>query len=474
VLNFVFLRFVNMCLNGARGLALAAMLGAREYGVFGTLIVLQQYLSYAALGAREGVAIRLARATDGDADATAVHSSALAWGFGVGAFIVCAFGVAHYGFDKLPAYYVLIGLLSLASIVNEILINIARHEGRLAKVAGMEFVYQGGALLLVACLWKWMGVAIAVTCLLVSLAASLFGYLATLRSASLRSISWRTTKDLVRIGIPAAMFSAVVVVFNSCFVLIANGMELGDVVGHVVLATNISVMLLFGLNTVSWAMASRTMSRLYIPPAGPASPGATVPPGAKTLPGATAPLGVTGITDVFLRIGIIAAVLLALCAQPLLSRVMPEYANSAQFIVYFCLFQSYSLLLFSESNFLNVNSKLVPVLIGYMGVMALIGLAFLSGLFEYLTIVQAGVVLHFALAMSIALYARRLGFSEGRLRERAVALCFPVLCLFAEQAGGPVAVIGVCAVYLIGNLIVHRERTAALFVAAFSSRRPAK
>ena len=47
-----------MFLNGGRGLVLAAILGAHDYGVFGTLIVLQQYLSYAALGVREGVAIR--------------------------------------------------------------------------------------------------------------------------------------------------------------------------------------------------------------------------------------------------------------------------------------------------------------------------------------------------------------------------------------------------------------------------------
>jgi hypothetical protein len=452
VLNFVFLRVVNMFLNGARGLALAALLGARDYGVFGTLIVLQQYLSYAALGVREGVAIRLARNTENEAETRAIYSSALFWGFGVGTLIACVFVVLHFGLGEVPMYFVLISLLSLASIVNEILINISRHEGRLAKVAGMEFVYQGGALLLVVCFWKWMTVSAAVLCMLVGLCASLFGYLATLRSVGWHAVSWPTTRDLVRIGIPAAMFSAVVVVFNSYFVLLANGMKLGEAIGHVVLATNISVMLLFGLNTVSWAMASKTMSRLYIPAGG------------------SAPLGATGITDVFLRLGIIAAVLLALCAQPVLARLMPEYAGSAQFILYFCLFQSYSLLLFSESSFLNVNSRLPPVLVSYVGVMCLLGVAFISDRFEYLTIVRMGVLLHFALAMGIAAYARRLGFSEGTVRERAVALCFPVLCMSASFVVGPLAVVAVCAVYLVGNLSVHRERTAALFAALFGRR----
>ena len=441
-----------MFLNGGRGLVLAAILGAHDYGVFGTLIVLQQYLSYAALGVREGVAIRLARSGANEADSPTIYSSSLVWGFGVGTLIVCVFAVLHFGLGRVPVYFVLIGLLSLASILNEILINISRHENSLGKVARMEFVYQGGALLLVLCFWKWMSVSVALLCLLTGLAASLVGYLATLRSVGWSAVSWPTIRDLVRIGIPAAMFSAVVVVFNSFFVLIANGMKLGETIGHVVLATNISVMLLFGLNAVSWAMAGKTMSRLYIPPGG-----------SRTL-------GVTGITDVFLRLGIIAAVLIALCAQPVLALVMPEYAGSAQFILYFCLFQSYSLLLFSESNFLNVNSRLVPVLVGYVGVMTLLGFAFMSGQFEYLTIVCLGVLLHFVLALSIAFHAHRLGFLEGTFLERVVALCFPVLCMGADLAAGPLAVIAVCAIYLIGNLSVHRDR-AALMLAALSGGR---
>jgi hypothetical protein len=433
-----------MLLNGGRGLALAAILGAHDYGVFGTLIVLQQYLSYAALGMREGVAIRLARDDASETDTRTIYSSSLVWGLGVGTLIVCVFAVLHFGLRKLPVYFVLIGLLSLASIVNEILINISRHENKLGKVAGMEFVYQGGALLLVICFWKWMSVSVAVCCLLTGLVASLVGYLATLSSVGWNSVSWQTTRQLVRIGLPAAMFSAVVVVFNSIFVLIANGMKLGETIGYVVLATNISVMLLFGLNTVSWAMASKTMSRLYMPL------------------GEARPLGATGVTDVFLRLGIIAAVLIALCAQPVLIRLMPEYSGSAQFILYFCLFQSYSLLLFSESSFLNVNSRLVPVLLGYVAVMTLLGVAFVSNRFDYLTIVCLGVVLHFALAMSIACYARRLGFSEGRLRERTLALCFPVLCMVAGVVAGPLAVVAMCMIFLAGNLTLHREHAAAL------------
>jgi hypothetical protein len=178
VLNFVVLRTINMALNGARGLALAGILGAREYGVFGTLIVLQQYLSYAALGIREGVAIRLARSSESDEETRTIYSSALCWGLGVGTLIAVTFAVLHYGFDKLPVYFVLAGLLSLASIINEILINIARHENRLTKVAGMEFVYQGGAFLLVAIFWRTMTVEVAVSCLLVALVASLAGVVA--------------------------------------------------------------------------------------------------------------------------------------------------------------------------------------------------------------------------------------------------------------------------------------------------------
>ena len=43
------------------------------------------------------------------------------WGFGVGTLIVCVFAVLHFGLGRVPVYFVLIGLLSLASILNEML-----------------------------------------------------------------------------------------------------------------------------------------------------------------------------------------------------------------------------------------------------------------------------------------------------------------------------------------------------------------
>ena len=50
----------------ARALLLATLLGPASYGVLGTLVLTQQYLSYTALGVREGLTVKLAQ-SHGDA-----------------------------------------------------------------------------------------------------------------------------------------------------------------------------------------------------------------------------------------------------------------------------------------------------------------------------------------------------------------------------------------------------------------------
>ena len=67
----------------------------------------------------------------------------------------------------------------------------------------------------------------------------------------------------------------------------------------------------------------------------------------------------------FLQLGIVLAVSILLCVDFLFRFVMSSYQGSGTFAVYFCLLQSYGLLLYREFTFLAVRSRSLAVAIAY-------------------------------------------------------------------------------------------------------------
>jgi hypothetical protein len=447
VLSFVVLKAISLALNAARGISLAAILGPESYGVFGTLIVIQQYMSYLALGMREGVAISLARSPDSASHEAAVYSSSLAWGLGSGCLsIAVAAGAAALSASN-PVHLLLVGLISGLSIVNEILVNINRHENKLRKIALVELVYNAVAIGGIWLSWQYLTVSHGLIATLAGLLVGVMMYVVTLRRIRLRDVSRRTIKQLVEIGFLPGVFSAALVLLASCYVVAANLLNLGGAVGLVVFGSNLGALILFALNTVSWALASRSMSRLYAP---------TRQDGQQPQ---------TATADAFFRFGIIGAAALALGAQWLFSTWMTQYAGAEVYVLYFCLFQSYGLLLFSEVSFANVNGATKPIILGYLSLAAAFGLGCLFFAADFVALLEFSVVAHCMLALWIVMYCRRLGFRGGPLAMRIGALLFPVACMVAYR-GGPSWVLAVCAVFFAAAVVTD----GAKLVAALSAR----
>lgn len=451
MLTFLFIKTINLTLNGVRGLVLASLLGPQGYGVFGTLIVLQQYSSYLALGMREGVAIKLARSGEATHEREVIYSSALAWGSFTGLMSLLIVFVAQFKLTAFADYLWWVWLISLLGILNEILININRHERKLRKVATVEFVYTAVSLLLIGVLWNQMTIRLALQAMLVGLLIGVVAYLITVRPVRLSAVRLAAIRELIGIGLLPALFSAVTIVSNSVFVPIANWMRLGAEIGLVVLANNLSMMILFGLNTVAWALTSRSMQRLHV---------AAVNESAAS---AAEDLG-----DILLRIGVIAAVLCALCSEVLFSKVMTQYAGASVYVLYFCLFQSYALLLFSEANFVNVNSRIRPVIGAYLVMLALIvGSSFV---FErFLQVVQFAVVAYFVLALWMTYFCRRHGLQQGGSVQRVLALCFPVGCVAVRGVIGVPGLIVLCVALLAVLMFQNRHRVTE-YLAARAAR----
>ncbi|MGH8239771.1 MAG: hypothetical protein ACREXP_22550, partial [Steroidobacteraceae bacterium] len=357
----------------------------------------------------------------------------------------------HFMLRLVPSEFVWIGLISLVSIVNEVLININRNENRLNKIAWTEFVYFAVALVLVVALWRRLDTELALATMLLGLSLGICAYLPTIRVARWTAVSWSLIGRLIRVGFLPAVLSALLIVVNTHYVLAANWMQLGSAVGQVVFANNLSIMLLFSLNTVAWGLASRAMRRLYIAPGSQRASAAS-----------------TELMDLFFRVGTVAATLVALAAQWIVPLVMSEYAESGIYTLYSCLFQVHGLLLFSEMNFLSVNSRLRPIIVGYALLVFLLVTVCAALDVQFLTFLRIGIAAYFLLAVGIIAYCRRLQFEGGSVARRLVYVAFPVAAMAAQSLFGDGGVLGVCALFGITALILHRVRLAEILAA----RRP--
>ena len=296
--------------------------------------------------------------------------------------------------------------------------------------------------------WQQMTITLALQAVLTGLLLSVTVYLFTIREIRWRTFSWGMVKELIGIGVLPAVFSAVVIVTSSFYVLAANWSDLGRTIGLVVFGNNVSTMILFGLNAVSWAITSRSMKRLYAPP------------------GTSSASTQEGMADLFFRFGVIGAALLALMSPLAFTLAMKAYSESTVFILYFCLFHSYGILLISELNFLNANSRLRPVIFSYIFMIFLLGAFCLFTRDRFLLLMQIGIGTHFCLSLHIVIYCKRMGFNNGAFSHRVAALVFPVACMLLYSSGGTLGALGVCFIFLIAGSIYYGKRlrrAAALF-----------
>lgn len=437
MIGFVAIKYVGLALNASRSLVLAALLGPQSFGVLGTLVVVQQYLSYAALGMREALTVRLAR--PGTLSADVLRSSALAWGFGVGLAIVVAL-LAHDRIVQPSDHaWLWVGVIALLSIVNEILINIHRDQHRLVKVALLEVAYNAFPLACALAFGRAVTVVLVLQAIALGLAVSVAGFLHGLDGLRWRHVSGPAMRGMVALGVPlalAAFFSASV---TSVYVLLAHAMQLGPVVGRVAFANNIGTIVMFGVNMVAWAATSRSMRRIAAAPADGDA------------------LRNRRLTS-FFRIAVLASVLAVGLSGPAVELLMPAYAGMERYALLFCLLQSTALLLYVELNHLSVHGRASLIAAGYAAVLGVTLLAHqaLPALpIEALAEIGIGMSVLLGLACARLCYAH--GLRSASLRSQFVFLLFPVLCALAFRVVGPLGAAAVTAAYLARALHAGRQ-----------------
>ena len=441
MLNFVVIKFFAMALNASRSLILAAILGPPSYGVLGTLILVQQYLSFASLGMREGVTVTLARLQEPGLRSLQVYGSALAWGSGVGLAVLAVLLAARSSVDSMGQYLGWIGALSLLSIVNEILINIHRDQNRLKQIALLEVLYN--AVPLGVALWLWRNVTIeaVLAALTVGLLLSVIFFVNSLPRMKPGHVQWPVIKELVGLGIPLATLSALTLLANSMYVILANSMALGDTVGLVVFANAVCTMVLFALNAAAWAATSRSMRQLY-----------------TEQPSQIEQMRAERLSTAF-RLGLTVAAFLCLSMAAVFEFVLKAYAGAEVFAFYFCLLQAYGLLLFDEINQLVVSGRSKWVVAGYGALVTLVFAVHATmPQVAIHALILVGIGGYFTLAVAAVAYCSRLRVPRQYDWHRLVFLFFPIGCAMLYVLGGTAGALLTCLGFAALALHFHRAR----------------
>ena len=437
MITFIFIKYVSLGMNAARSLVLAALLGPESYGFLGTLVIVQQYVSYAALGMREGITMQLTQARSHSREV--LCDSAIAWGIGVGCAVLLILCMLIQ-LDNLRAEWYLVGVISMLSITNEILINIYRDDGRLKRVALLEVVYNSAPLGCAMWFGKDVTVELVLQSLAVGVAFSVSAYLWGLPRVRLQRVDTAAIRSLLAAGIPlgiSAFFSASV---TSIYVLLANSQHLGREVGLIAFANSVCIIVLYGSNVVAWAATSKSMRSL--------TDDARVQEGVLWNQRLT----------YFFRVAILASVLVIALSGPLVTRLMPAYAGMERYATLFCLLQATTLMLYVELNYLAVRGRSAIVAVGYAMTLAVVLSVWkmLSNI-KIDMLISLGVCLTSIAGVMCAAYCHRLGLMSSSLRSNYFFLAFPSFGVLALHTFGTPAAGWVASLFLVRALFTGRR-----------------
>lgn len=436
------MRNLNLLLSGSRGFLLAHLLGPAGYGVLGGLIALQQMLSYAALGMREGVAIRLAKLPGDGLDVVGTYSSSIAFAMSVGLLLPCTAVIySVLAFSHVDGNYLLVALIGGVTVLNEVLININRHEGHLLRISICEISYNLLILVLVLVFHHYLSVTLVLVYMLLAISCSATVYLTRLRFFSLAAVAWRSVRSLLSIGFQSSILSALTVVLNLLFILVAKRHLPQAQVGELVFANNVATVIMVSLNAFSWAMTSRSLSDLA---------------GAHDEERRQRRLR---RTDMYLELGVAGALLAAMAMAVALPWVTERYADSSHYVLLFVGLQSFQLLIFTELNYLMINNR-IPVLIGLFALANGIDFAMvelLSGRLDFHVIMILAIVC-IALTTSLVIrYAANMGLSGVDAAAKYVSMLAVVVAVVLFYGMGVAVALFTTLAFLAFLLVSNRN-----------------
>lgn len=365
-------RYTSYGLNFLRGLLLAGFLGPELFGVWGFLMLMQQYLSFTSFGLQYSVTVELAtRSTEahGQAQRAKYIGSVLAMtvviaaGLGLLAVWFQASGSSLFEKYSFSQYVLVLSAIVSLQHFQQIFTNIYRVYGKLARVALIE-VFSAAVLLLVILVLRDEHL---INSLLITMLASSFLSIGIFVIRAPFAISfdfdlgyWR---QLLIIGLP-------LLVYNLSFNLIAMSSRTivsvyytPEVMGYYSLANSITVATLLGLKAISWVTFPDILAKTHMGVAN-----------------SSAMRVVQRVNDLY-GTSVFIAVFSMILASPLLFYFLPQYQPAAGALSILLLSQAIWSLAFGYNCVIIARKKQMRVAgITAFSALLVIGLSLIGGM----------------------------------------------------------------------------------------------
>jgi O-antigen/teichoic acid export membrane protein len=264
---FVGLRYLSFGLVGIRGFILAFYLGPYFLGIYGYLMLYQQYLSYSSLGFNYSVNSELAILDEkSEKEKRKITNSAFTGVFIIAVFISIVSLIAYqFKLSLFPikeSYRYIFLLAPLAILINfqQIFVNIFRIQKSLNPIIiGESFLSVG--LLIIVFFFKGLILIKAVFyCWIALLTVILFIYKLLYKA----KISYDTSriKLLLKSGLPLLIYVFSYYLMNLMVRTLIGAFYPTEIMGYFSFANNITTAIMLGLDTITWLIFPAIIAKL--------------------------------------------------------------------------------------------------------------------------------------------------------------------------------------------------------------------
>jgi len=263
-------RYTSYGLNLLRGIIVAKFLGPQMFGVWGFLMLMQQYLSYTSLGLQYSITVELTTTSiveqekqvrfmgSAFAMTTVISCGLVLLGFGIQVSEIPLF--EKYSFNQ---YAFVLGVIVGTQHFQHLFTNIYRVHGKLTRIAVSEMVSAVIPLTVVLIFRGSDLINPLLVALMVSGFLSISIYLIRAPFKIVFGFNVGYWKQLLAIGVPLLVYSASFYLITISARTIISIFYPAETMGYYSLANTITTATLLGLNSVGWVIFPDILSRTH-------------------------------------------------------------------------------------------------------------------------------------------------------------------------------------------------------------------
>ena len=274
IILFTASRYLGYAMQFLRGILIAKFLGPYLFGIWGFLMLVNQYLLYTSFGLQHAIHVELAVNAIYDAEKQKkLIGVAITLAFLIAVFLAVTGGIIQmYNvnfFDKynFSHYALAISLIVGLTHIRDVLANIYRVFGKLNRIIVSELLF---ALLPLLVVFVFRGEALIdalLASMVLSILMALVIYLVKSPFRITPQLNTATARSLLVVGLPLLVYTlsfALITVTGRTIISIFYSVE---ALGFFALANSIAAATLLGLNAVAWVVFPSLLSktRLELP-----------------------------------------------------------------------------------------------------------------------------------------------------------------------------------------------------------------